>query len=154
MTLRHTSSVNPDIRSRMTKKDFLMSQMRAVTAALSVPLSSVITPFEGDPRKFKQWLKEVGKYALMSGKPEHEIPMLGYVTSKGSVGDFIKRYLDETAAAEEVASWHNLRASLQIRFAEITDPQHALAVMRRTRHLTRACNYLPKDASTLKDPVL
>lgn len=69
----------------------------------------------------------------MSGKPEHEIPMLAYVTSKGSVGDFIKRYLDETAAAEEVPSWHDLRASLQNRFAEITDPQHALAVMRRRR---------------------
>lgn len=67
-----------------------MSQLREVTAALSVPLSSVITPFEGDPRKFKQWFKEVEKYALMSGKPEHEIPMLAYVTSKGSVGDFIK----------------------------------------------------------------
>lgn len=30
-------------------------------------------------------------------------------------------------------SWHDLTASLQNRFAEITDPQHALAVMLRTR---------------------
>lgn len=62
-----------------------------MSAALSVPLSSVITPFKGDPKKFKQWLKEVEKYSLMSGKPGHEIPMLAYVTSKGSVGDFIKK---------------------------------------------------------------
>lgn len=56
----------------------------------------------------------------MSGKPGHEIPMLAYITSKGSVGDFIKRYLDETKASEEVPSWHNLRVSLKERFAEIT----------------------------------
>lgn len=78
------------------EKDFFISQVKAVTAALSVPLSSVITPFEGGPRKFKQWLKEVEKYAVMSGKANHEIPMLAYITSKGSVGDFINRYLDET----------------------------------------------------------
>lgn len=28
-------------------------------------------------------------------------PLLAYITSKGSVGDFIKRYLDETEASEE-----------------------------------------------------
>lgn len=30
-----------------------------MTATLSVPLSSVINLFEGDPRKFQQWIKEV-----------------------------------------------------------------------------------------------
>lgn len=54
------------------EKDFFISQVKAVTAALSVPLSSVITLFEVDPRKFKQWLKEGKKYALMSGKPGHK----------------------------------------------------------------------------------
>lgn len=68
-----------------------------MTAALSVPLSSVITPFE-------QWLKEVEKYAVMSGKSNHQIPLLAYITSKGSVGDFIKKIsyeTDETEASEE-----------------------------------------------------
>lgn len=29
-----------------------------ITAALSVPLFLEITPFEGDARKFKQWIKK------------------------------------------------------------------------------------------------
>lgn len=114
-------------------KDFFIGQVKAMTAAISVPLSSVITPFEGDAKKFKQWIKEVEKYSVMSGKHGHEIPMLAYITSKGSVGDYIKRYLDETDASEEIPSWNDLKESLKNRFAEITDPQHALAVMLRTR---------------------
>lgn len=69
----------------------------------------------------------------MSGKQNPEIPMFAYITNKGSVGDYIKRILDETEAAEEVPSWTDLREMLRNRFAEITDLQHALAVMRRTR---------------------
>ena len=79
-------------------KEFFINQIKAMTAALSIPLSSVVTPFEGDPAKFKQWVKEVEKYALLSGKQNHEIPTLAYMTCKGSVGDFIKRYFDETEA--------------------------------------------------------
>lgn len=114
-------------------KEFFINQIKAMTAALSIPLSSVVTPFEGDPRKFKQWVKEVEKYALMSGKQNNEVPTLAYMTCKGSVGDFIKRYLDETEALESVPSWNDLKKLLKNRFSEITDSQHALAVMRRTR---------------------
>lgn len=40
-------------------KDFFIGPFKAMTATLSVPLSSVINLFEGDPRKFQQWIKEV-----------------------------------------------------------------------------------------------
>ena len=124
---------NPARREDDDEKDFFINQIKAMTAALSLPLSSVVTPFEGDPRKFKRWVKEVEKYALMSGKQNHEVPTLAYMTCKGSVGDFIKRYLDETEASESVASWNDLKKLLKNRFSEITDPQHALAIMRRTK---------------------
>jgi hypothetical protein len=117
----------------MTKKNY---QLKAMTATLSIPLSSVVTPFEGNPRTFKQWVKEMEKkYALMSGKHNHEVPTLAYMTCKGSVSDFIKRYLDETEASESVPSWNDLKKLLKNRFSEITDSQHALAIMRRTRQL-------------------
>ena len=106
-----------------------------MTAALSIPLSSVVTPFEGDPTKFKQWIKEVEKYALMSGKQNHEIPILAYMTCKGSVGDFIKRYFDET----EIPSWNDLKTLLRDRFADVIDSQHAIAIMRRTRQFDNEC---------------
>lgn len=38
----------------------------------------------------------------MSEKQGREIPMLVYITSKGSVGDYIKRYLDKTDASEKI----------------------------------------------------
>lgn len=39
--------------------------------SLSVSLFSVITPFEGDARKFKQWIKKPEKYSVMYGKQNH-----------------------------------------------------------------------------------
>jgi hypothetical protein len=119
----------PQSRCQDDDKEFFISQIKAMTAALSIPLSSVVTPFEGDPTKFKQWIKEVEKYALMSGKQNHEIPILAYMTCKGSVGNFIKRYFDET----EIPSWNDLKTLLRDRFADVIDSQHAIAIMRRTR---------------------
>lgn len=64
MKLENISSVNLDIRIWMMKKDFFISQVKAVTATVSHSV-----PGGGGHRKYKQWLKEVEKYALMSGKP-------------------------------------------------------------------------------------
>lgn len=35
--------------------------------------------------------------------------MIAYITSKGSLGDYIKKYLDETDASEEIPSWNDLK---------------------------------------------
>ena len=99
----------PQSRRQDDDKEFFINQIKAMTAALSIPLSSVVTQYEGDPRKFKQWIKEIEKYALLSGKQNHEIPTLAYMTCKGSVGDFIKRYFDETEISEGIPSWNDLK---------------------------------------------
>lgn len=49
------------------------------------------------------------------------------------MGDFIKRYLTEIEASGELPSWNDLKQFLKNRFAEITDSQHALAIMRKMR---------------------
>lgn len=47
-------------------KDFFIGLVRARTAALFLPLSSVIiTPFEGDPRNIQHWNEEVEKSSVM-----------------------------------------------------------------------------------------
>lgn len=46
-------------------KDFFIGPVKAMTATLSVPLSSVINLFEVDPRKFQQWIKEVEKFGVI-----------------------------------------------------------------------------------------
>jgi hypothetical protein len=83
-------------------KEFFISQIKAM-----------IAPFEGDPTKFKQLIKEVEKYAPMSGKQNHEIPILAYMTCKGSVGDFMKRYFDETEISEGVPNWNDFKKNTQ-----------------------------------------
>lgn len=49
----------PDNTCNDHDSDFFIGPVKAMTATLSVPLSSVINLFEGDPRKFQQWIKEV-----------------------------------------------------------------------------------------------
>lgn len=60
-------------------------------------------------KKFKQCIKEVEKYSGMSEKQGHKIPILAYITSKGSGEDYINKYLDETDAHEEITFWNDLR---------------------------------------------
>lgn len=48
--------------------------------------------------------------------------MLAHITSESSLGDNIKRYLDETDALEEIPFKNDLKKSLTNRFAEIKDP--------------------------------
>lgn len=65
--------------------------MRAQIAALLVPLSSVITPFEGDAVNLNNGFKKVENYGVMSGKQGNEIPMLAYIIMvKGSVGVIVR----------------------------------------------------------------
>jgi hypothetical protein len=85
-------------------KKFFISQIKAMTASLSIPLSSVVTPFEGFTTKFKQWINtrlcRVNK--IMRSPPSR-------MTCKGSVEVFIKRYFDETEMSESIPSWNDLK---------------------------------------------
>lgn len=45
----------------------------------------------------------------MSDMNNEDIPKIAYVTCKGSVGDFIKRYLTEIEASGELPSWNDLK---------------------------------------------
>lgn len=55
----------PDNTCNDHDKDLFIGPVKAMTATLSMPLSSVINLFERDPRKFQQWIKEVKKFGIM-----------------------------------------------------------------------------------------
>lgn len=44
----------------------ILSQVKSITAAIVVLIIQAITIFEGDPVKFKQWIKYIEKYVNMS----------------------------------------------------------------------------------------
>ena len=62
-----------------------------------------------------------------------DIPQIVHVTCTGLVADFVKRYIDEVEASKDTPNWRDLKLLLQKRFAEVTDQQQAMAMLRRTK---------------------
>lgn len=70
----------------MTKKNFNNRLTKGCDCrTFSTLIICNITPFDGDPKKVKRKVKDVGKYAIMSGNQNYDIPMLTYtcITSMG-----------------------------------------------------------------------
>lgn len=111
----------------------IMETFQALRTAVSVPLFSIVQTFEGNPSQFKQWVRNLERYAQMAKVSEGELPSIALVTCTGLVADFIKRYIDEVGVAGTRPNWQDLKKLLQKRFAEVTDPQQATALLRRTR---------------------
>lgn len=64
--------------------------------------------------KFKQWIKDIKKkLQKMSEIKNEDILKIAYVTCKGSVGIFIKRYLTEMVASCELLNWNDLKQLLK-----------------------------------------
>lgn len=91
--------------------------------------AQLIPPFEGDSKKFKDWIKNIEKYALLTQAAQDKIKLFAYQSSRGAVSDYLKRYLTD----HDDATWAVVKAELTQRFAEITDPQHAFMLLRNFR---------------------
>ena len=70
------------------------------------------------------WIKEVGKYRVVLGANSDCTKTIAYQTAEGPVSDFIQN---------DNVPWDNLKRELTTRFAEITDTQPAMYVLRRTK---------------------
>lgn len=136
--MQETSSGRaPGHESRQDEGEVILRNMAQQFKSLSAAMTAqgvfqVVKTFEGDPSKFKTWIKELEKYAKLVGLDNVSIPNIAFQTSAGSVGDFIKRYI-ESMEEEGVLSWDDLKKLLRQRFAEITDSQQAMALLRKTK---------------------
>ena len=107
----------------------LANQMVNLTSAIGAHgISQHIEPFEGDSTKFKQWLKSIDKYALLTGLTDDRKKYIAYQSSRGGVSDFISREINTPGL-----TWANFKAELSARFAEITDPIQAFSMLRKVR---------------------
>ena len=90
----------------------------------------MVRTFSGEAKDFRDWVKSIDKchVLLMGGDVETKM-MIAYQTSSGVVSDFIHRYLNTVAVGDR--TWDNLYQQLSHRFAEVTDEQHALALLRQ-----------------------
>lgn len=92
-------------------------------------IAQIVQNFDGDSKHYKDWVKSVEKYALLTNLNDDRIKLVAYQSSRGSVSDFIQRYLNEHPAN----TWDDLKAELTSRFAEISDPQHAFMLLRKVK---------------------
>lgn len=99
------------------------------TAVGAQGVAKIIRPFEGDGKQFKDWIKSIEKYALLTRVPNDQVKMVAYQSSKGPVSDFLKRHLE----ANPNHTWIQVKAELTSRFAEVTDSQHALMLLRKVK---------------------
>ena len=69
------------------------------------------------------------KYRVVLGANSDCTKTIAYQTAEGPVSDFIQRYSQQN----DNVPWDILKRELTTRFAEITDAQHAMYVLRRTK---------------------
>ena len=82
--------------------------------------------FEGDPTKFRDWIKSIEKYI---GGDDDQTKRLAYQISRGAVSDYIQRYMTEHSNS----SWEDLKSELNIRFAEVNYSHHAFTKLHKAR---------------------
>lgn len=104
----------------------LTSVMQNLTQMLA---SGQIVSFKEDLKLFKKWIKSLQKFALLERVEPEKLKLFAFRASTGAVSDFIQRYLN----AEPNATWEALKNELAQRFAEITDSQHILSLLRGIR---------------------
>ena len=96
-------------------------------------VAQIVTPYDGDPKKFKDWIKSIEKYASLTGIEGDGIKAVAFQSSKGCVSDFIQRRKELPAQREHPDTWPQLKAELSKRFAEVTDSAHALLLLRKIK---------------------
>lgn len=106
----------------------LALEMGKVSTALGAQgISQIIAPFEGDAKKFKDWVKSIEKYALLTDLDDDNVKRVAYQSSRGPVSDFIRRY----QATNPGSTWNVFKRELANRFSEVVDEQHAFMLLRK-----------------------
>ena len=86
--------------------------------------------YNGDPKKFQEWMRSLEKYALLVGATGSEgLKTLALQSSEGPVSDFLVRYFKN----DRTCTWDRVLGELKARFADIVDSQHGLQVLRTTK---------------------
>ena len=108
----------------------LALEMSNVSTAMGTQGNNqIVTPFEREPKKYKEWVKSIEKYAVLTNLDNDKIKRVTYQASRGPVSKFIRRYQD----ANQQATWGQLKGELSTRFSEVIDAQHAVILLRKVR---------------------
>lgn len=92
-------------------------------------IRNFVKVYDGNPREYKNWVKSIEKWAMVGNLCDGEYVKAAFQTAQGGVSDFIQRFM----ADHPEAKWGELKRELTARFGEITDPQHALSILRHIK---------------------
>ena len=92
-----------------------------------------IKPFEGNPRDFKTWIRNLDRAKLTLDLSDNKAKLLAFETSQGYISDSIERHLKILEKSGELESWDLFKSGLQKKFAEVINPAHAMTVLRGTK---------------------
>ena len=108
----------------------LAVQMANVSSALNAQgISQIVQVFDGNPKNFRDWIKQIEKYCKLTNIPEARKKLVAFQASKGAVSGYIQRYMD----AFPQNTWNDFRGELAKRFSDVTDSQYALSLLRSVR---------------------
>ena len=111
--------------------DGVLAAIRAMNYQLSNQnVTSCISKFAGEEKKFKTWTKEIEKYAiLINDNGDQRKNMLAFQSAEGPVSDFIHRF----ATNHPNSTWVQMKAELKTRFGGISDESQYLALLQRAK---------------------
>lgn len=89
----------------------------------------LVRPFEGDPSTFREWIRQIEKFKILTNASDAELRRLAFEMSNGSANDVIQRY----ANTNPQCTWEQMKTALAQRFAPVSDPDHAFALLRELR---------------------
>ncbi|KAK6180520.1 hypothetical protein SNE40_012661 [Patella caerulea] len=92
-------------------------------------ISNLVESFSGDPKTFEPWIKSIEKYSFLAEIATDKVKYVAYQSSKGTVSDFLNRYLTE----HPNCTWEVVKKELATRYDTIVDPQHALVIVQQAQ---------------------
>lgn len=108
----------------------LASQLNDLSKAFREQgLISGILTFEGDSKKYKEWVQAIEKVAMLAEMPENRKRLIAYQTATGTVAEFLGRFIKENP----LGTWEECKRELAARFGELDDPQAYLSQLRNLK---------------------
>ena len=111
----------------------LATEMSSVTNVLAAQgISQMCDRFDGNPKHFRDWARNIEKFAKLSNSSDQKTILLAFQMSSGAVSGYIQRYTE----ANPTHTWAQLKRELAIRFSDVTDPYIAMTMLRKIKQNT------------------
>lgn len=104
-----------------------LPDMLAAQASLSQ-----LPKFSGTTSEYRNWMLELERHFMINRCDEDRQIKILFQTTTGPVCEFVKRYISTN---RDTLRYDNLKAEIKIWYGEISDPQHALRLLRNVKQL-------------------